>query len=114
MCSAHREVYEQLTALWSSILCEKEELAMWDRRECLMGDCPDCGLKLLRFCLVEETTEKLVKWKSIGYKVVGMTKDKNPRKAATLEYRKTTPLELISYLKPKVKAFVLHNYIASW
>jgi hypothetical protein len=46
MYSAHCEIYERLTALWSSILCEKEELAMWHRRKCLMGDCPDYGLKL--------------------------------------------------------------------
>jgi hypothetical protein len=43
-----------------------------------------------------------------------MTEDGNPKKATTLEYREITLRELISNLKSKVKAFVHHNYIASW
>jgi hypothetical protein len=70
-------------------------------------------VKLLRVCPVELTSEQLVKWKHIGYKVVGTTEEGNPRKAATLEYRETKPSELFEYLKPKLQAFVLHNYIAS-
>jgi hypothetical protein len=31
-----------------------------------------------------------------------------------LEYREKTPRELIQYLKPKLQAFVLHNYVVSW
>jgi hypothetical protein len=38
----------------------------------------------------------------------------NPRKAATFEYQETKPSDLFEYLKPKLQAFVLHNYIASW
>jgi hypothetical protein len=56
----------------------------------------------------------MVKWKSIGYKIIGMTEEGNPQKASVLEYRETLPRELIEYLKPKLRAFVLHNYIASW
>jgi hypothetical protein len=46
--------------------------------------------------------------------VVGTTEEGNPCKAATLEYRETKPSELFEYLKPKLQAFVLYNYIASW
>jgi hypothetical protein len=35
------------------------------------------------------TSEKLVKWKTIGYKVVGTTDKGNPKKAATLEYHES-------------------------
>ena len=31
-----------------------------------------------------------------------------------LLYREIPPRELINYLKPKLQASVLHNYIASW
>jgi hypothetical protein len=55
-----------------------------------------------------------VKWKSIGYKLVGTTEDGNPKKAVTKEYRESPPRELIAYLKPKLQTFVLHNYIATW
>jgi hypothetical protein len=79
-----------------------------------MGTYPDCGLQLFRICPSELTSEKLVKWKSIGYKIIGTTKEGNPRKVSTLEYRETTPCEFIEYVKPKLTAFVLHNYVASW
>jgi hypothetical protein len=46
--------------------------------------------------------------------LLGTTKEGNPRKASTLEYRETAPCELLYYLKPKLQAFVLHNYVASW
>ena len=108
MCKAHLEVYERLTNLWTSILCQKEELSMWHKRDCLIGKCVDCGIHLLRICPQEMTSEQIVKWKSIGYKVVGTTEEGTPRKAATLEYKE------INYLKPKLQAFVLHNYVASW
>jgi hypothetical protein len=38
-----------------------------------MGTCPDCGLQLLRICPLELISEKLVKWKSIEYKIIGTT-----------------------------------------
>ena len=113
-CNAHREVYERLTNLWSSILCEKIKFSAWHRRACLLGECLDCGLQLLRVCPLEESTDQLVKWKSIGYKVVGTTADGNPKKVVTMEYRESPPRELIAYLKSKLQAFVLQNYIATW
>jgi hypothetical protein len=71
-------------------------------------------VKLLLVCPLEITSEEVVKWKSIGYKLVGIIEEGNLRKASTLEYCETTPRELLDYLKPKLQAFVLHNYVASW
>ena len=85
-CNAHREVYERLTNLSLSILCEKVEFFAWHCRACLLGECLDCGLQLLRICSLEESTDQLVKWKSIGYKVVGTIADGNPKKVVTMEY----------------------------
>jgi hypothetical protein len=113
-CNVHRETFGRLTNLWTSILCEKGELSMWHKRSCLLGECVECGVNLLRVCPFEMSSVNLVKWKSIGYKVVGTTEEGNQRKASTLEYRETTPCELIEYLKPRLQAFVLHNYVASW
>jgi Zn ribbon nucleic-acid-binding protein len=86
---------------------------MWHKRSCLLGECVECGVNLLRVCPSKMSSEKLVKWKSIGYKVVGTIDKGNQSKASTLEYRETTPHELIQYLKPKLQAFVLHNNVAS-
>jgi len=57
----------------------------------------------------------LVSWKSIGYEIVGHTKkDGKEKKGSKLEYHETPPLDLIQYLKPQFKKFVLHNYVARW
>jgi hypothetical protein len=95
ICNAHREIFERLMNQWTSILCEKGELSMWHKCSCLLGECVECGVNLLRVCPSEMSSEKLVKWKSIGYKVVGTTEEGNQRKALTLEYQETTPRELI-------------------
>ena len=79
-----------------------------------MRNCLDCGLQLLQVCPLELSSEKMVKWQSIDYKTIGTIEEGNPRKASVLEYRKTLSCELIEYLKPKLRAFVLHNYIALW
>jgi hypothetical protein len=36
------------------------------------------------------------------------------KKAISVEYRETKPVELIEYLKTYLQAFVLLNYIAAW
>jgi hypothetical protein len=113
-CRAHLQVYERLTNLWTSILCEKDEFQMWHRQDCLMGNCTNCGVSFLKVCAQEMTSEMLIKWKNISYKMVGTTDDENPRKASTLQYRETPAYEFFHYLWPKLESFVLHNYVASW
>ena len=114
LCKAHLHVFKRLTTLWTSILCAKDDLSIWHKQDCLLGTFRNCGVKLLCFCPIELTCEQPVKWKRYGYKVVGTIVEGHPRKATILEYRETKPSELIDYLKPKLQAFVLHNYISSW
>jgi hypothetical protein len=56
----------------------------------------------------------LISWRSIGYEVVGHIEDGKEKKASKLEYHKTPPLDLINYLKPCLKEYVFHNYMARW
>jgi hypothetical protein len=48
------------------------------------------------------------------YKVVGQNEDGKDRKVYKVEYHDTHPNELIEYLKPHLKAFVLHKFIYKW
>jgi hypothetical protein len=48
------------------------------------------------------------------YEVVGHNEDSKDKKASRMEYRDTHPVELIEYLKPCLKTFVLHNFISRW
>ncbi len=36
------------------------------------------------------------------------------KKASKVEYNEAPPRDLIQYLKPCLKEFVLHNYVAHW
>lgn len=113
-CSANTMIYGRLTNLWESILCVKDEYQMWHKRECLLGECLSCGLQLLKICPHEKTSEKLVKWKSIGSEIVGYSEEGLPKKAPCVQHRETKPIELFEYLEPRLKSFVVHNYIATW
>jgi hypothetical protein len=62
-------------------------------------------MSLLKVCQQELTSETFIKWKSIGYKVVGTTNEGNPRKASTLQYRKIPACEFFQYLWPKLEYF---------
>ena len=113
-CLGWNVVYSSLTSLWESILCKKDDFQMWHKRECLLGECQSCGIKLLKICPWELNSDVLVKWKSIGSEIVGYNEDGLPKKAPSVQYRETKPTELFEYLKPRLTAFVVHNYIATW
>jgi len=77
-----------------------------------MGDYNQYGVHTLKFFVVELQIDKVIHWQSIRYKVVGQNEDGKDRKASRVEYHNTHPSELIKYLKPHLKAFVLHNFIS--
>jgi hypothetical protein len=79
-----------------------------------MGDCNHCGIHTLKLYPIELQTYKVIRWQNIGYKVVGQNEDCKDKKASKVEYHDIHPSELIEYLKPHLKAFVLHNFISRW
>ncbi len=68
----------------------------------------------MNLCPHELFSNMLVKWKSIGYDVVGQTFNGRNKKAPKVLYNETPPRELISYFKPRLQSFVTHNFIAKW
>jgi len=113
MCIANSSIFSGFTTLWTSIVCPKFEMSLWHARPCLLGECQNYGINTLRICLEEVRSQSLISWKSIGYEVVGHTKD-GKEKALKLKYHETPPSNLINYLKPCLKEFVFHNYMARW
>jgi hypothetical protein len=71
------------------------------------------GFSLL--CPTEEagSSRSLVKWKHFAMEVI-RTKKGEERKKLQLVYEETTSDKLVSYLKPKLEAFVQHNFVAKW
>jgi hypothetical protein len=113
-CSASLVTFNSFTTFWSSILCPLLPNSQWHKKACLLGDCACCGLRSLRICPLELNSTHLVKWKSIGSEVVGQGDDGKDKKAPKVMYNETVPEEFFQYLKPKLKAFVRHNYFTQW
>ena len=60
-CNVHLLTYEHLTKFSTSIAYGKPDFCLWHKQECLMGDCEACGVKLLRVCSLELTSNQQVK-----------------------------------------------------
>lgn len=115
-CSAHTRVYQRVSALWTECVCPVSELEQWHQKPCLMGDCPDCGVKLLKLCPFELSSGGgvTVAWKCFENLEVGSTSNGEVRKRITEVHKQTEPGVFVRYLQSKVKVFIKHNFVASW
>ena len=116
-CDAHHNIYKQITQLWTACVCSKSELAEWHKLSCLMGECEDCGVDRLYFCPQElsSSEEPKLRWKHFSYVTIGTDRETGkPKKRLQEVFQETDPLQFITYLKPKVAAFIKHNFIANW
>jgi hypothetical protein len=50
MCFANVQVFGGIIDMWSSILCAKPQDPSWHKKECLLGECPNCGIQNLKIC----------------------------------------------------------------
>ncbi len=114
MCSTTLAIFTSLTTLWTLVLCSKLALSFWHVKSCLQGNYLKCGVKNLKICPRELQCDKLINWKSIGYEMVGKIDDGKDKKAQKVEYHETQPQELLQYLTPCLKEFILHNYVYRW
>jgi hypothetical protein len=64
-----------------------------------LGECQN--YKIDRWvCPKEVQSQILISWTSIGYEVVGHTKDGKEKKASKFKCHEAPPLNLIKYLRP--------------
>ena len=116
-CDAHHSVYKRITQLWEACLCPKLEFAEWHNLSCLMGECEDCGVETLPLCPHELSSEEepKLRWKQFSYVQIGMDRETGkPKKRLQEVYQETSPVLFINYMKPKIAAFIKHNFIANW
>jgi hypothetical protein len=57
-------------------------------------------------------SEKLEKWRSIGYDVVGHTLNGKEKKVPKVCYHDIPPRKLVSYLKLSLQFVVTHNFVS--
>jgi len=74
----------------------------------------ECGVTTFKICPRELQSNKLIEWKNIGYEVVRKINEGGEKEAQKLAYHLTLLKELLEYLYPHLKEFVLHNYVSRW
>jgi hypothetical protein len=77
-------------------------MSTFHARECMLGECKNCGIQTLQNYPFELALKRLVIWCEITYVVVGKTSDSCDNKVSMVKYYQTKPCELIDYLKPKL------------
>jgi len=95
--STRFHLFGVITNLWMSILCVKPLNFLWHKRECLLGDCLDCGIQI-KICFQELFSRHLIKWKNIGYEMVGQIEESKDRMVPTMKYSETTFVDYVKYL----------------
>jgi hypothetical protein len=115
-CAANSLTYAGITTLWQVCLCPRPEGTKFFNRQCLLGECPECGVdKLLQLCPIEEFGDGRVSRTRFDKVVVGVNPDiGETRKKIQEVFKETSVVEFISYLKPNLKKFIKHNYVATW
>ena len=96
-------------------MCPKANTYRWHARECVFGECNNCGVDFLPVCPIEEegSSSKLIKWKHFSMETI-TTRKGYEKKKLQLVYEETTSDKLVSYLKPKLQAFARHSFVAKW
>jgi hypothetical protein len=107
-------LFQILTSLCSAILCPKDGFEIFYQCDYIFSQCANCGVEKLKVYPYEQNLDLgVLPWCKISY-VVGKTSDGWNKKVSRVEYYETTPREMIEYLKPKLKEFVIHNFVAKW
>lgn len=103
ICDGSLNTYLNLTSLWESVVYPREELSKWHARECLLGECENCGVDNLPICPIEKNTllDFPISWKHFSLETI-VTKKGKGKKKLKLVYKTTSLVELITYLKPKL------------
>jgi hypothetical protein len=66
-------------------------------------------------CPAEEFRETIVKWRCYEDVVIGLNERiQEEKKQIREQYKEIASSDFIRYLKPKLSAFIRHNYISKW
>jgi hypothetical protein len=83
--------------------------------DCIKGKCLDCGMKLLKNCLLEKDLkdETLLNWKCLQEVLVRMIKTGEPKTMIHLEHIQSQCFEYLDFMGPKLQQFVIHNFVVT-
>ena len=115
-CLAHYHTFKSASQIWESIVCAKAPGEKWHRLECIKGMCTLCGFGGLAVCPKELSSDATnpVAWRCFEKVITGKTRDGKTKEVIRLENKLTSPRQFLQYAAPKLKEFVMHNFVASW
>ena len=116
-CRAHLVYFTGMIHLWQSCVCTKEEMDLWHKQKCLIGECVHYGIQKklsFRSSEVYEGSNDLVSWKRFECLQVGRDDEDKPRVQMWEVHKSTAPFELVQYVKLVLQKFIAHNFVAKW
>ena len=114
-CHADLTHFTGLTDMWHSVLCPVEADG-WHSPKCIKGTCDICGVDMLQLCPRELDAESplMVQWHNFQMVVHGRTRAGKENKVLRMMYQTTPAPVYLEYVTEKLRAFIVHNYIAKW
>jgi hypothetical protein len=96
------------------ILCSKGKIEDFHKLKCIQGESSRCGISTLQLCLheVDTNNQNMVSWHRFEKVWVARSNDGKDRHTMHLAYKQTPPHVLVTFLKPKLVEFVVHNFEA--
>ncbi len=115
-CIANNNVVSGVRNMCEHILCPNGRTDEFHKLECIQGNCFNYDISTLQFYLreVDNNTNTIVPRHQFEKVSVGRLNDGKNRYALRLEYKQTPPHQLVTFLKPKLVEFIIHNFEAKW
>ncbi len=113
-CDFVSSIVSRGKAMCELIFCPKFETEEFYKLGCIKGDYNNCGISKLQFYPreVDPNNEMFIPWKTFENVYVGHSDDGGDQHAIWLQCKMILPFEFITYLKPKLMKFVVHNFEA--
>jgi hypothetical protein len=88
----------------------------WHKLACLKRKCNHCGFHKLPICdqELDPNNTSTMAWRRFEQVAAGKTKLGDPKTIIRLEYKETNPRAFLAFAKPKIEAFVMHQFVAKW
>jgi hypothetical protein len=115
-CFAATHTFKNSKQLWEKMVCLPQNDEGWHELACIKGLHQRCGFKLFPIYPKEASDQnpQLVAWCCFEKVFVGQTRNGKCKEVIQLESKLTSSKEFLLYAIPKVKDFIIHNFIACW
>ncbi|CAC5383741.1 unnamed protein product [Mytilus coruscus] len=112
--NAQFPVYASVTDICNTTLCNPDENGFHDKI-CLDRNCPNCGVKLLKFSdeeLKTDDSSENINWKCFEY--INQHTKNGPKKKLMRVKKNKKPGLMAHYLQTLLGTFPAHNFRAKW